>query len=248
MKTKINKVIVTGVNGQIGSKIAKTMLNEGYYIIGVDYKDSLTPINNPNFDFYNIDITSEIEINKFYQLIKNKHKIINGLINNAGSAVFSKFEDRTADELLTVTKTNMFAPILMTQGFIKLAPKDYSASIVNLGSIYGVVAPDQSLYEDTPRNSSEIYGMTKAATINLTKYLSVYLSNYKIRCNCVSPGGVLFKQGPKFIKSYSNKVPLNRMANVNEIVSAIIFLIDNSKSSYINGLNMLVDGGFTSWR
>ena len=59
---------------------------------------------------------------------------------------------------------------------------------------------------------------------------------------------MLFKQGPKFIKSYSNKVPLKRMANVDEIVEAIIFLLDSSKSSYINGTNLLVDGGFTAWR
>jgi NAD(P)-dependent dehydrogenase (short-subunit alcohol dehydrogenase family) len=244
----MDKVIITGVNGQIGSELALKMLSEGYHVIGLDIKDTSSKINDSNYDYYNLDITSQKNVVNFFLTLKQKYKNINRLINNAGSAVFSKFEDRKDEELMSVTKTNMFAPIYMIQEFIKLAPQDYSASIVNIGSIYGIVAPDQSLYEDTPRNSSDIYGMTKAATINLTKYLAVYLKEYKIRCNCVSPGGVLFKQGPKFIKSSSSKVPLNRMADVGEIVEAVSFLLDNSKSSYINGLNMVVDGGFTSWR
>ena len=89
--------------------------------------------------------------------------------------------------------------------------------------------------------------MTKAAVINLTKYLAVYLSKYGIRCNCISPGGVLFKQGPKFIKNYSKKVPMNRMANAEEIVKSVSFLLDDKSSSYINGSNITVDGGFTAW-
>ena len=83
--------------------------------------------------------------------------------------------------------------------------------------------------------------------INLTKYLSVYLADYGIRCNCISPGGILFEQGPKFVENYSKKVPLNRMAKVNEITGAVKFLLDSESSSYINGENISVDGGFTSW-
>lgn len=245
----MNKVIiVTGVCGQIGTRISKKLLNEGHYVIGVDLKNTTPQIKNANFAYYRVDITSKKNVDDFFQNLKINHKTIDGLVNNAGTAVFSKFEERTEDELVNVTKTNIFGPIFMVQNFIQLAPRNNTASIVNLGSIYGIVAPDQNMYKDTPRNSSEIYGMTKAATINFTKYLSVYLKDLKIRCNCVSPGGVLFKQGPKFIKSYSNKVPLKRMANVDEIVEAIIFLLDSSKSSYINGTNLLVDGGFTAWR
>ena len=108
--------------------------------------------------------------------IKKNFNQIYGLINNAGVAVFSPLEERTFDELLYVTKVNSFAPIFLVQGFINVINKELSPSIINLGSIYGINAPDQRLYSDTPRNSSEIYGMTKAI-INLTKYLAVYLSN-----------------------------------------------------------------------
>ena len=179
--------------------------------------------------------------------IKKNFNQIYGLINNAGVAVFSPLEERTFDELLYVTKVNSFAPIFLVQGFINVINKELSPSIINLGSIYGINAPDQRLYTDTPRNSSEIYGMSKAAIINLTKYLAVYLSKYNIRCNCISPGGIYFKQGNGFIENYSKKVPMGRMCNVNEIVGSVKFLLDSKSSSYVNGANINVDGGFTSW-
>ena len=141
----------------------------------------------------------------------------------------------------------MFGTIFMSQNFSIVVSKSINASIVNISSIYGLVAPDQELYIDTPRNSSEIYGMTKAAILNFTKYLSVYLAKKNIRSNSISPGGILFKQGPKFIEKYSKKVPLNRMAKADEMLGAILFLLDDSKSSYINGANIQIDGGFTSW-
>ena len=132
------------------------------------------------------------------------------------------------------------------QAFLRIAERGWQSSIVNLGSIYGLTAPDQKIYLDTPRNSSEIYGMTKSASINLTQYLATYLADYEIRTNCVSPGGILYTQGEKFIQKYSEKVPMARMAKVNEIAEAIVFLLDSDKAKYINGHNLVVDGGFTS--
>ena len=240
-------VIVTGCSGQLGKEICTQLTNLSLSVVGVDINDDILSLKLNNFTFTKLDITSENEVFSFYNNIISNFENIYGLINNAGVAVFSPFEERNYDELLYVTKVNSFAPIFMTQGFIKVAKKDLNPSIINIASIYGIKAPDQSLYIDTPRNSSEIYGMSKAGIINLTKYLSVYLSKYNIRCNCISPGGVLFKQGPEFIKNYSEKVPLNRMAQVNEIVGSIKFLLDSNSSSYVNGANISIDGGFTSW-
>jgi NAD(P)-dependent dehydrogenase (short-subunit alcohol dehydrogenase family) len=142
---------------------------------------------------------------------------------------------------------NIAGTILMTKNFMK-AKKGSSLPIrvVNLGSIYGEVAPDLSIYGDTPRMSSEIYGMTKAAIINFTKYLASFYKDSNARFNCVSPGGIEFNQGPEFKKKYSAKVPLGRMADVKEISEVICFLL-SKKSSYINGENISIDGGFTKW-
>lgn len=241
-------VIVTGCLGQLGSCLTQKLINTDWKVIGVDLKEPATFARKKSFEYHNVDVTAQHEVTAFYEGLAARNLRIDGLVNNVGTAVFTPFEQRSAEEINSVTATNINAPIYMSQGFIKIAVPDYKASIVNIASIYGLIAPDQSLYSDTPRNSSEIYGMTKAATINLTKYLAVYLAKQKIRCNCVSPGGILLTQGPEFVSNYSNKVPMERMAYEEEIVAGIIYLLDATQSSYVNGANLVIDGGFTSWR
>ena len=118
--------------------------------------------------------------------------------------------------------------------------------IVNVGSIYGLVAGDMSLYNKNDRKTSEIYGASKAAVIHLTKYLANYMGKFNVRVNCISPGGVLNKklQKKNFIKKYSKKPSLGRMANSKEILNTLIFLL-NEDSDYITGQNLIVDGGYT---
>ncbi len=244
----MNKIIVTGVWGQLGSAIVDLLLEAGNYVIGLDVKNDGKKSHNDLFEFHQIDITDQLRVREFYSQMMSQHPQIDGLVNNAGTAVFTKFENRSEEEIMNVIRLNMMAPIFMSQQFLNVAKSNYKSSIVNIGSIYGVTAPDQSIYSDTPRNSSEIYGMTKAAIINLTQYLAVYLSDRRIRCNCVSPGGILFKQGERFIEAYSNKVPIGRMGSEREVAAAVCFLLDAEKSSYVNGANLMVDGGFTAWR
>lgn len=244
----MNKIIVTGVRGQIGSAIVDLLTEAGNYVIGLDVQSDDKTSRTDLFEFHQIDITDQIKVREFYSQMMSQHPQIDGLVNNAGTAVFTKFENRSEEEIMNVIRLNMMAPIFMSQKFLGVAKDNYKSSIVNIGSIYGVTAPDQKIYLDTPRNSSEIYGMTKAAIINLTQYLAVYLSDRKIRCNCVSPGGILFQQGEKFIQAYSKKVPIGRMGSEREVAAAVCFLLDAKKSSYVNGANLMVDGGFTAWR
>ena len=174
------------------------------------------------------------------------------LINNAGTSVFSDFENRTDEEFYYVVDVNLKGTINCIKYFskeIKSQNNKSKSSIVNVSSIFGLVSPDFRNYIDLNRKNSEIYGASKAGIIQLTKYFSVYLSDLKIRVNCVSPGGIFNPQnpqGPKFIQKYNNKVPMKRMAKVEEIVKPILFLCSN-ESSYINGHNLVIDGGLTAW-
>ena len=123
------------------------------------------------------------------------------------------------------------------------------ASIINIGSIFGVVSPDFRNYTDLPRKSPEIYGASKAGVIQMTKYFSVNLAERNIRVNCVSPGGIFNPKNPQgkdFIDNYSFRVPMKRMAEEKEIVGAILYLA-SSAASYTTGQNILIDGGLTSW-
>ena len=238
------KIIVTGSNGQLGTALVTMLIDYGYVVIGLDCTHSEATL--ANYIKVNLDITDEIAVKEFFESIVDDELIV-GLVNNAGTAVFTPFADRTYSEIKSVLDVNIVATIFITQQFMRIdEEKKRQKRVVNIGSIYGHVAPDLTIYGDTPRMSSEIYGMTKAAIINFTQYLASYYRGENARFNCVSPGGIDSSQGPNFKGNYRKKVPMNRMADVEEIAEVICFLVSD-KSSYINGENIFVDGGLTKW-
>ena len=232
--------IITGSEGQIGQSFVSKLKELGYKVIGIDLADQV----NDEIIYYQADITKKHEIDS---VLKLHNENISVLINNAGVSVFKPFEDRTEDEIDIVMDVNLKANILMSQ----IIYNDYfkvnnTGSIINIGSIYGVVSGDMRIYKNGDRRTSEIYGATKAAVINLTKYFATYMAPYNVRVNCISPGGIYNNQDNDFIENYSRKVPMNRMGNENELLSTVEYLLSD-QSSYVTGQNIIVDGGFTSW-
>jgi NAD(P)-dependent dehydrogenase (short-subunit alcohol dehydrogenase family) len=124
--------------------------------------------------------------------------------------------------------------------------KHGGGSIINLASIYGIVAPDFSIYEGTELTMPVAYASIKAGIIALTKYIATYFGHDNIRANTVSPGGIYDNQPPSFVDKYSRKTPLGRMGNPSEIVGAVIYLASDA-SSFVTGHNLTVDGGWTAW-
>jgi NAD(P)-dependent dehydrogenase (short-subunit alcohol dehydrogenase family) len=121
-------------------------------------------------------------------------------------------------------------------------------SIVNIGSIYGVVSPDFRIYSEGDRRSPEMYGATKAGVIQMTRYFAVDLAKNGIRVNSISPGGVFnpeSPQDPEFVRKYSERSPMGRMASESEIAATSIFLTSDL-ASYVTGHNLVVDGGYSS--
>jgi len=124
-------------------------------------------------------------------------------------------------------------------------------SIVQTASIYGVVAPDQRIYEGSqymgmPINTPAVYSASKAAVVGLTKYLASYWGHHGIRVNTLTPGGVESGQNEVFSKRYSARVPLGRMAQAGDMESALLYLASDA-SAYVTGQNLIVDGGLTCW-
>ena len=149
-------------------------------------------------------------------------------------------------DFMNVLAVNAGGTFLCTREAIKLMQSSDGGSILNIGSIYGVVSSDPSIYSDCSRLNSEVYSASKAAVIQLTKYFSVHAKEFGVRVNCVSPGGIFNNQGEDFVKNYSARTPMGRMAEYHEIIGAILFLSSND-ASYITGQNIIIDGGLTAW-
>ncbi len=234
-------VLLTGCEGQLGQVYAADLLAKGYRVIGFDVADKPT---NAQVIYHKVDITKVAAVKSTLEHVAQPIDI---LINNAGVAVFTPFEERTEEELDFVMGVNIKGTVIVTQQVFNVFMKPRcQGSIVNVGSIYGVVAGDMRIYKPGDRRTPEIYGATKAAVIHLTKYWAAYMAPYKVRVNCISPGGIANHQGEYFVDAYNNKVPLNRMGEDKEMLSTINYLISD-ESSYLTGQNIVVDGGLTAW-
>lgn len=238
----MKNLILTGAEGQIGSLFIEHLHNlEIYKIYAIDKKFSnVSKIDN--IDYIDIDITREDQVVDFYKTLKN----IDVLINNAGIGVFTPFEDRTAEEFMQVVDVNMKGTFLMCREAIKIMKNIKKGKIINIGSIYGMVSSDPRIYGTSGRNNSEVYSMTKAGVIMLTKYLAAHYAKYNIQVNSISPGGVLRNQSKDFLSNYSYRVPSERLASAKDLIPVLDFLISQN-NLYTTGQNIAIDGGFTAW-
>ena len=123
--------------------------------------------------------------------------------------------------------------------------KQESGSIINMASIYGVVAPDFSIYDKTNMTMPAGYAAIKGGLLNLTRYIASYFGSQNIRVNSVSPGGIFDNQNTNFVKNYEKKVPLGRLGTPDDIAPSVVFLLSD-ESNYITGQNLIVDGGWTA--
>lgn len=243
--------VITGGAGQLGSALCRRFdrLNYTTVMIDVDLntcKRRIAELHLKHTIPIELDITDLPSIESVFREVVETFHHLDVLVNNAGIAVFTPFEERTFDEFDKVMKVNIYGTFFCSKSAMQYMEKQKHGSIVNIGSIYGVVSPDPRIYGDSGRNSSEVYGASKAGVIQLTKYLAVHVKCKNIRVNCVSPGGIFNHQKEVFVKNYQNKTPLGRMAHEDEIANVVTFLCSD-EASYITGQNIVVDGGFTIW-
>ena len=243
-------VIITGCNGQIGRELCRQYVDVGAKVIGIDVSEKQsTELKLRDFTYLPADIRQSTTIEKCFEEIKLRFGSIDILINNAGVATFDHYINRSEDQLDLMMDVNLKGTFHCIKAFIiHSASESRVRSIVNIGSIYGVVSPDFRIYSEGDRRSPEMYGATKAGVIQMTRYFAVDLAKKGIRVNSISPGGVFnpeSPQDPEFVRKYVERSPMGRMASESEIAAAAIFLTSNL-ASYITGQNLLVDGGYTA--
>lgn len=242
-------VLITGVSGQLGMELCKSYLSAGCTVIGMDISKQ-DPIPD-DVDFYHADICKKEDVQRVMSLVFEKYKKLDILVNNAGVSTFEPFEERPEEKIDYVMDVNLKGTFWCIQSYVAGVDKSqqHSGSIINVASFYGVISPDFRIYTDCARKNSEIYGATKAGVIQMTKYFAAHLAERNIRVNAISPGGIFnpaSPQGEDFLKNYSFRCPMKRMADANEMVGAILYF-SGKASSYTTGQNLVIDGGMSSW-
>lgn len=240
-----NKIIlVTGGSGLLGKSFIQDINKKGGIAINLDINN----INDIDNNTLNLDVTCDKSIKESLDLIMSKYSRIDGLVNNAYPRTVdwgNKFEDIKTKSFSDNVDMQLSRVFAISKPVLDIMKKQKSGSLVHIASIYGIVGNDFSVYENTELTSPAAYSAIKGGLINFSRYLASYFGKYNLRSNCVSPGGVFNNQNKTFVGQYSQKVPLKRMANPNDISPTVSFLL-SSESNYITGQNIAVDGGWTA--
>jgi NAD(P)-dependent dehydrogenase (short-subunit alcohol dehydrogenase family) len=252
------RALITGATGGIGQEIALTIAELGGDLILIDRPNSnydlvkKSVLDNWDVDIECIDCDLEDE-NSRISLIKDVIKSgvnLDILINNAAFVGESNlkgwiedFDKQSVGTWNRALEVNLTAPFHLSQAFTPLLKKSKTGSIINIASIYGVNAPDYSLYKGTSMGNPAGYSASKGGLIQFTRWLSTTIAP-DIRVNAVSPGGVYRNQPAEFVKRYEARTPLGRMATEEDFKGVIAYL-SSDLSRYVTGQNIIVDGGWS---
>ncbi len=257
--------VVTGGAGLLGQVFCQALVTAGASVAIIDIDKNkanqtareIKKEKNQKVLAFAYDITSPDSVSLMVKEVANQLGRIDILLNNAASKgssldqFFAPFENYSLQTWREVMAVNIDGLFLVAQGVGNQMKVQGGGSIIQISSIYGVVAPDQRIYEGSEYNGRAIntpavYSVSKAAVIGLTSYLSTYWADSKIRVNTLTPGGIASGQNNEFSKKYSNRVPLGRMGEATELTGALIYLASDA-SSYVTGQNIIVDGGLSAW-
>jgi 2-deoxy-D-gluconate 3-dehydrogenase len=261
--------IVTGGVGLLGTEFCKTLAEAGATVAVVDLNasasqavaDTLTK-SGYTAQAFAVDITKPDSVNAMVENVLSAFGRIDILVNSAAldpkfdpdavkkGMAPGAFEDYPLDQWNAALNVNLTGMFLITQACVKpMLAQGKKGSIINICSTYGLNGPDQRIYiKDGERVAFKpvYYTVTKAGVMGFTKYLAAYYAGTDIRVNALTPGGVFNNHEEYFVKNYSAKTIIGRMAKKDEMNGALLFLASDA-SSYMTGNNVVVDGGWTAW-
>jgi len=260
---KNKTAIVTGACGLIGREHCHALSEAGAHVVALDVNEAeavkLATSLGENHLGISANVTSIDSLKDARDKIIARYGSIDILVNNAAindmfenpamAAEQSMFENYPLDMWQKSLDVNVTGVFLCSQVFGTVMAKQQKGSIINIASTYGIVGPDQSIYQNEKGEQtfykSPAYPATKGAVVNFTRFLAAYWGKKGVRVNTLSPGGVENRQDEFFVANYSRKTALGRMALPSDYKGAIVFLASDA-SAYMTGANLIVDGGWTA--
>ena len=249
--------VVTGGLGQLGRQFTAALIASGARVAVLDARESESG-DTPALLHLQADVTDRASLVQALARIESVWGPPHILINNAAldsppdapAGTNGPFETYPVDVWRRVLDVNVTGVFLCCQVFGGRMADAGRGSIINVASIYGLVSPDQRIYEyrrtgGEPFFKPAAYATSKSALLNLTRYLAAYWAP-KVRVNTITFAGVANNQDAAFLEGYTARVPLGRMAREDEYNGAIVFLASEA-SSYMTGANLVIDGGYTAW-
>jgi NAD(P)-dependent dehydrogenase (short-subunit alcohol dehydrogenase family) len=264
--------LVTGGAGRLGSQYVRALAAAGASVAACDIAAAPGPMVQALIDtsggrvsFHSADLTSRATVDALVAEVTRRHGTPTLLVNNAGlgsspadaALETGPFEQYPESAWRAMLDSHLTTTLVCSQAFVAAFKRaradrpDLSGSIINVSSTYGVVTPDQSLYEYRRRGGAEYYkpvgySVAKSGVLNFTRWLAEYCAPFGLRVNTLVPGGVQEKEhAPEFVAEYVKRTPLGRMATDEDYNGAVLFLA-SSASAYMTGATLVVDGGWTA--
>jgi NAD(P)-dependent dehydrogenase (short-subunit alcohol dehydrogenase family) len=255
--------IVTGSAGLLGSGFCRTLAEAGASVVLADINAEANEVLATKLTGHALAVTTDIadprSVASMVEQTLQRYGRLDILVNSAAldpkfdpehqDQHSSSFEDYALDDWNQALNVNLTGMFLVTQAVVRPMLDQQAGVIVNICSTYGLVAPDQRIYQrkgQTEVYKPVYYSVTKAGVLGFTRYLAGYYAGKNIRVNALTPGGVYNQHDETFVEKYAARTMLGRMADRSEMNSALLFLACDA-SSYMTGANLVVDGGWTAW-
>lgn len=248
-------IVITGGAGLIGKEFVKAVIEQNGIAIIADIneeiglkvkKDLSQELNTQAIDFIQLDITSKESLHSAITFLNQKYGKIDALVNNAyprNKNYGKHFFEVEYDDFAENISLNLGGYFLTSQQFARYFQTQGYGNIVNISSVYGVIAPKFEIYEDTSMTVPVEYAAIKSGLLLLTQYMAKYFKGMNIRVNALSPGGIFDHQPEPFLESYKKQCLNKGMLDKSDLKGTLVYLL-SGMSQFINGQNIIVDDGF----
>jgi NAD(P)-dependent dehydrogenase (short-subunit alcohol dehydrogenase family) len=255
-------ILLTGAAGRLGSAMSAAIVAAGAQLIMCgrrqqsleECRSRLAASARERAHVIAGDITRPEDVLRLFGEVDKRFGVLHGIVNNAYSGHVGAIEAIEPEDFADACQYSLVSPFVLLKTFRGLLEKGArqtgsASSIVNVASMYGMVSPDPSIYADSGKNNPIHYGAAKAGMLQMTRYLACHLGP-AFRVNAITPGPFPDTSSdpgiPDFYAKLAAKVPLKRVGSPHELGGPVVFLLSPA-ASYVNGANLVVDGGWTAW-